>query len=158
MEIILQSQDEFNEVGVLDPHSGKFSIVSKIENPKLSDLSTSGYFCHMDDKLICFFRLDSNLVVKVDDQLITLDNRDKVMLESRRGDQYHFKVQKGMDIVISLIYKRTPISPPISAYEFFNPMITEESFDIFLFIYNAFNDSGRRDRVFRSKRNPQQNK
>ncbi len=146
MEIILQSKDEYKKIAVFDTSSGIFSIFSKTNRQDLLKAHINGYFGYMDNHLVCFFRLNQDLILKVNDQSIVLDDNNMVLLESIDENRYLFKIQRSKEIILSLTYNRPPITPPIGAYQFFSP-VSEEDFDILLLIYNICNNPERKKRA-----------
>jgi hypothetical protein len=152
MKIVMQSRDEFNEVAVFNPRTKEFSKFSKTDRQDLAKIQINGFYSHINNRLICFFLYNRNLIFKSDDELIELGDDTKVLLEIADNNQSYFRIQKGGEIVFSLAYTRPSIIPPISAYQFFS-MVEEEDFDIFLLIYKICNNSERKERILRKWHN-----
>lgn len=149
MRIVLQSQDNYNEIAVLDLDTGNITVFSKRDQLDLSSSPTNGYFSIMGGRMVCFFRSDEQLMVKIDDQTIGLRDEDTVLLEPVQGNWNRFRILRDKETLFSWVYERPEIYPSINFSQFFNPLIADEDFDICLFIYNVMNDPGRKERVFR---------
>jgi len=145
MEIILQSQDNFNEIAFLDLASGTVSIAQKTERK----LKTNGYYNVHEGHVVGFFRLDENLYFVFDKQIIQFQENDNVFIESLPNSRCLFSIQRGQENIFTWEYECRQIMPPISAFQIVNPMISEEDFDIFTFIYNVVNNKDRKERIFR---------
>ena len=153
MKIILQSQEKSNKLAELDLTTSEFSVFEKTDYQNKLDFPIRGHFSCLDDILICFFKLDEQFMIKVDDILITLDDKDKVFLRQEDDNHNRFEIERDGKIIFTKVYSCPEISPDISAHQFFNPLISEEDFDIFLFIRNVINNPDRKMRVYKTKNN-----
>jgi hypothetical protein len=145
MIVILQSQEKFNEIALLDFATGNFEITQKTEK----EVKITGYYSHPDGTFIWFFRLDEDLYFGVDKQIIKFQEGDSVSIESLSNNRYRFSVHRDHEDIFEHEYQGYQSSPPILAFQIVNPMSSEEDFDIFLFINNVMNNEERRQRVFR---------
>lgn len=154
MEIILQSQDKFNEIAVLDLESGSISVHSKTDYPDLASKPKQGYFSVQNDTVVSFFRLGERLYLRLNQQIVEFQDNDAIVLQPQPLNHQLFSIQRDQRTVFSWVYKRPLISPPVSAFQMIEPMISEEDFDIFVFIHNVINDKQRMKRVFMQKDEP----
>jgi hypothetical protein len=145
MKVILQSQDKFNEIGILDLETGNFETVQK-EGKKER---TMGYYSSYEDVIVSFFRLKENLFLGVNKQIIQFQENDSISISSLSNNQFRFSVHRDNQEIFSYQYQRHQITPTISAFQIVNSMSEEEDFDIFLLINNVMNDKKRMERVFR---------
>ena len=145
MKVILESQDKFSEIAILDVASGTFEITQKPEKK----IETNGYYSNYDGSLVTFFRLNQNLYFGVDKQIIQFKENDRVSISPLSNGHSQFSIWRDKENIFNYEYESHHITPPISAFQIVNPIIGEEEFNIFLFVYNAINDKERKERVFR---------
>lgn len=149
MKIFLQSQDDYIEIGIIDPINGAFSVSSKIEYPNIEKIPKNGFFSQKYGTTVGFFSNGDNLVLWIDGNEIVLSDSLTVSLETVTDkDKFNkFSITRDQNEVFTLEYPIEVIDPPIEAYQFFNPSITEDHFDIFKFVFNVFNDVHRKNRL-----------
>lgn len=149
MKIFLQSQDDYTEIGIIDPINGAFSVSSKIEYPNIEKIPKNGFFSQKHGTTVGFFSNGDNLVLWIDGNEIVLSDSLTVSLETVTDrDKFNkFSITRDQNEVFTLEYLIEVIDPPIEAYQFFNPSITEDHFDIFKFVFNVFNDVHRKNRL-----------
>lgn len=145
MKLVLQSQDNYNEIAIIDLTSGTIESTQKTEG----EVKTQGCYSVYDGKIIGFFRIEDILYFLLDRQKIQFLENDNVNIESLPDNHCLFSIQRGSEIIFSWKYKRRQITPSISAFQMVNPMISEEDFDIFVLIHNVINNRDRKERVFR---------
>ena len=137
MKILLQSQDHFKEIGIIDPINGDFSVSSKIEYPDIDNIPKNGFFSQKHGVTVGFFSNGENLVLWIDGHVIVLSDSVTISLETvtDRDKFYKFSVTRDQNEVFSFEYPIEVIDPPLEAYQFFNTSITEDHFDIFKFFF-----------------------
>lgn len=85
---------------------------------------------------------------------VEIQENDTIVLQPKPDGYWVFSIQRDQRTVFSWEYRRAEISPPVSAFHMINSAVSEEDFDIFLFIHNVINDRQRRNRVFRQEDEP----
>jgi hypothetical protein len=149
MEVILQSKDKYNEIATYNLDTETFTIHSKAD-VEMQNLSTQGVFSIHENKVACFFRVENNLFFRIDQNTIEFKKNDRVLLEPSTDDIFEFSIERNKEKIFTWKYKRPEIDPPLSAFQFFSPLISEENFDIFQLIHNVINNDERKKRFYRS--------
>jgi hypothetical protein len=146
--VLLQSLDEFDEVALLDSDTTRISRLSKRAHPELSIQSVRGHFADLDDHQLYFYRgVDEKLHIRVDDTDVLLADDARATLVRQDARTNQFQVSHGGLDAIDLTYRRPVVDPPLELDP--TPFISEEDFDICLFIYNVMMDEARRERIYR---------
>lgn len=135
MKIILNSLDTVFKIATLDTTSGKVRIFLRFLRPDLSSDSASGICSKARGKLICFYRVDERLFLKVDDRTVEFQDDDSVFLKYVTGREYEFAVLRNKQKIFSCGYQKPEIYPPIGLFG-----EEEEDFDIFLRVCNIISD------------------
>ena len=153
MRKILQSQDSFDSLALLDLDSGQITVVSKLERPDLSAKRIHGYYSKVNGKLFCLFVDNEQLFVKIDDQLIELTAGTTVCVEPVDEKRNLFEIVQDHGIILSWEYEKPENGQLLGVAQFFNPLISDEDYDICIFIYNVANNPSRRERIINSLNN-----
>lgn len=143
--MILQSQDRFDEIAVLNLSTGETNFVSKSKHPELASQPTSGWYSVVDNVMCRLYRKEGVLFLGVGKQTFKL--LDDVGSRLIRGqDSSTFQLISNGDLLFSFKYNLPKLDVPLKNDP--TPFIEEEDFDFLLFVDNVLKDKARRQRIY----------
>ncbi len=134
MNLILQSRDHYKEVAILDPSTGTVTIVNKDEILDFDFSNINGFFSEVAGRKIYFYGNGKVLFVRIGDRTIEITN-DVTMQIQQKGTDNVVAIRRCDEVLFDWQYPKVEIEPPLEMYQFFNPLMDEENFDIMLFIH-----------------------
>jgi len=142
--IVIQSSDSFDELYLLDPQTEKLTKFLKSENPELASLRTRGLCRELNGSMLCLYRQEGNLLLRVEDRTFPFDeaavswNKDrhgKRTLRLYRGDELVYQAKYRIDNIDELCLDMVPF-------------VEEDAVDFGRFLYEVFVDTDRRSRIW----------
>jgi hypothetical protein len=142
--ILLQSQDKFDDLAVLEPDTGQLTWYSKEQTPDLASHPIAGHIAYLNGHMLALYRDTGVLHFRIDDNDFALTRQTRI--ELARGDVNILKVVRDDVMLLEWTYKPPIIEPPLDMDP--TPFVEEEDFDFGLFVYNVTKDAGRRNRIY----------
>lgn len=143
--MILQSQDKFDELAVLNPSTGETKFVSKSKHPELASQSTSGWYSIVDNVMCCLYRSERRLFLGVGKQTFELpDDVSSRLIREQGGNT--FQLTSNGTLLFSFEYRSPKLDIPLENDP--TPFVEDEDFDFLLFVHNVLKDKSRRERIY----------
>ena len=149
--IYLQCMNEFNKVAQLNPLSGKVVFFSKNKQPDEANQPKIGTFACVDDKIICFYRYNNELNIKI--------NKDHFILSDSISSKWHIKegaTKSSLIAIFSILdnnkvlfnWEYSPFTSRKPLIGDDTSFIDEEDYDFCLFIHNVLCSKERRKGIY----------
>jgi hypothetical protein len=143
--MVLQSQDKFDEIAVLNPSTGETNFVSKSKHPELASQTASGWYSIVDNVMCCLYRREGKLFLGVGKR--TFELLDDVSSRLIRGQgSSNFQLISNGALLFSFEYNPPKLDIPLENDP--TPFVEEEDFDFLLFVNNILKDKARRERIY----------
>jgi len=135
--LFLQNNEVWMEVMQLNTAS-KDTIIFKRQD----GIKISGHYAKINGNTLMFYRKDKSLYIYIGNKEICLDENVNLLYE-RMGANITFSIYRDNDALFSITYPSFR-NDPINMEDFDFNSEKEEDYDIFLFIYNVFNNPERK--------------
>ncbi|HTW57167.1 MAG TPA: hypothetical protein VMD99_03440 [Terriglobales bacterium] len=140
--ILLQSQDSFDKMALLDGPGGNLHWIEKQNAPRQR---LQGHFSQLGNSTLLFYRNnDGSLHFRIDERDIDLSN-DIVVIWSP-GLATNLSVVESGKPVLTFQYRSIQLEPPLELDP--TPMVEMEDYDFGLFVANVTQDPERRARIY----------
>jgi hypothetical protein len=144
--IILQSIDDHDQLAEIDEGTGFVTFFARHGRASVPATGSRGLFSFIDGLLVCAFRHNKELQLRIDDKVFPLD--DTMQAQIMRDGRNTFVLRRRSDrsVVTEITYEARNPDPPLDMDP--TPFVDEEDFDLFLLVCNLVNDPGRSRRAF----------
>jgi hypothetical protein len=137
----------FDKVAKLDSPSGELAILSKAESPEARSAFKVGRFTYVDGRMVCLFRLDLELWVRVGDFVIRVDDEVRATwdVEGPRPSgplRGRFRVERAGTTVLDFEHEPFQDRKIIPGDD--TPFVDEEDYDFMLLISRVLGEPRRR--------------
>lgn len=146
MNILLQSKDRFDQIGEVDLETRVLRKQNKSAYPDFSLSDISGSFAEADDHLLALYRIDGQLVLRVDEKEFPIDTATQV-IRKRGFNDVSMMVRKGGEAATVFVGRAQVAST--RDYMDTTPFVDAEEEDYCLFVHNVLNDPQRRQDIYR---------
>jgi hypothetical protein len=146
----LQCEGRFDAVAKLAAVDADPEILSKARSEEARTARPAGKYAQVDGRLVCLFRRDGALWLRVDAVLTRIDDDVHALWSLGRAadgsPRAAFRLERAGESVLSFDYrpfggmKIIPGDP--------TPFVTEEDYDFLLLVSRVVEDAGRRARFF----------
>ncbi len=144
--IVLQSNDKFDEIAIIDVDNGKISLFSKTQNSEIASLATQGFYSVVEEKMCSFYRKGDDLHLEIDEQDFVIS--DKITSQFiHTANQHIFKLLDGSTLILSFRYNPPQLVVPLEDDP--TPFVDYEDFNFLYFVHNVLKDTKRRQRIFK---------
>lgn len=140
--IFLQNNDIWLEVMQLNTITGDAKILKRTDEYKIS-----GHFGEVNNKIVMFYRKDKNLYLNLENREISLCDSTINLSFERIDKNNKFSINRGNDILYSVIYPSC-IYDPLNIADFDFNSDREEDQDFFLFVYNVMQNKEWQSRIY----------
>ena len=145
--IFLQSRDQFDRIGQLDPSTFHIEKYSKRALTNGQSIPIQGSFAEMQGLLTYLYREEGSLFFGLEDKIFEITTDTKAVIKRLDKERNQLKLSRGNNILLAVDYNRPKIYPPLGLDP--TPFAEEEDYDFYLFVCNVLSDKGRRDRIYR---------
>lgn len=144
--VLLESFDRFDDLIEFEPTSGQMVWFSKRQSPTVAVRPIQGIVSRLDGHLVILFRENNVLYLLVDDLRVELTNDTHV--ELRVGTKNVLTIERNEVPILRLEYEAYVADETDQWRMYLDPFIQDDHFDFGLFLFNALNDSRKRDAVY----------
>ena len=139
--MILASNDKFDELAEFDPRTAAIQFWSRKQRPELA-ASIIGTFSRVNGKMVALYRIEGTLHLWIGDQ--DLELADDVSSELHdEGKDREFRLRRGSDTLVTVTYRHPEPEIPLNIDP--TPGVEEEHFDFLLYVHNVLTNPDRRD-------------
>lgn len=140
--VFLKNQDVWLEVMEFNIITGDRNILKHTDEYKIS-----GHFGKVNDEIVMFYKKDNSLYLNLKNKDISLYDKNVRLSFERIGKNNKFTINRGNDVLYSVIYPSC-LYDPVNIVDFDFNDDREEDQDFFLFVYNVMQDKDWQRRIY----------